>query len=73
MFKPKTDSQIVLQKKVNTLDDTHDDFSKKFLEDKKLIPELEEKIKQLKDKKNTKGLDISQKLLYVDEIKSLQN
>tara|TARA_B100000401_G_C52813860_1_gene725563 strand:+ start:6205 stop:7314 length:1110 start_codon:yes stop_codon:yes gene_type:complete len=73
MFKPKTDSQIVLQKKVNTLDDTHDDFSKKFLEDKKLIPELEEKIKQLKDKKNTKGLDISQKLLYVDEIKSLTN
>ena len=40
---------------------------------KKKIPQLEEQIKKLQVKKNQKGLDISQRLAYVDEIKSLKN
>ena len=73
MFKPRSDNKIILKKKVNTLDDTHDEFTQKFLNNKKNIPLLEEKIKNLKIKKNQPGLDISQKLACVDEIKSLKN
>lgn len=73
MFKPRSDNKIILKKKVNTLDDTHDDFTQTFLNNKKKIPELEERIQKLKIKKNEPGLDISQRLAYIDEIKSLKN
>tara|TARA_Y100000389_G_C17428196_1_gene500885 strand:- start:382 stop:1494 length:1113 start_codon:yes stop_codon:yes gene_type:complete len=73
MFKPRSDNKIVVKNKVNTLDDTHDDFTKTFLKNKKKIPLLEEQIKNLKIKRNEEGLDISQRLAYTDEIKSLKN
>ena len=53
MFKPRSDNKIILKKKVNTLDDTHDEFTQKFLNDKKKIPVIEEKIKNLKIKKKS--------------------
>ena len=73
MFKPRTDNKIVIKKKTNTLDDTHDDFTKTFLKNKEKIPLLEEQIKKLKEKRNQPGLDISQRLAYTDEIKELKN
>ena len=73
MFKPRSDNKIILKKKTNTFDDTHDEFTQKFLNNKKKIPEIEAKINALQIKKNQQGLDISQKLAYVDEIKSLKN